>query len=758
MAIYHLNVKTVGRSAGRSATAAAAYRSGEKIPCVRTGQVHDYTRRRGVEHTEIVLPENAPEWATDRVMLWNVAEQSEKRKNSTVAREFEAALPAELNKTQRLELVRELAGDLVQRHGMAVDIAIHTPGKKGDHQNHHAHLLCSTRRITPDGFGDKTRELDEKKRGEVKHWREQWEKISNRHLENAGHQARIDHRSLEDQGIDRIPQIHLGVNVIEMERRGIKTGRKALWRDINKCNAETIYLQAARETIEKQIKEEQEELERQARARAEREKAVQVARERVEREQVEQAEREQICVDVTKSIAVPWGANERQAARIRGILENDLPHSRGDLNWATGAHRAHDAQRSKEPIGRLAVFKQKKYKQELAAWEKEKWQIEKSIVSAIGDSTENLKAEVNKLEKELRRLLDDVVEARVAQKNAEPERTEREKAERERIEQEAREREKAEQERQEQAEHEKAAQARLEEIERERQEELDQALKEQVRLAAAEKEREKRFLEIKNSPMPDRRSRVIKDNPITAYRKEWKGFLKHNTDNVSVEGGDYRISTQLLIMGMEPADLEQAIKEGSPEQAISEAHGKADYAHRTVALAKNDPDVLQHQQRERERKAFESTPEGIKQTWKAEDARHKSALSSKISRMQVKARDELDRQRQKMREHRLSRPIPPKKLFLPWRRKRYEQDLIYWETMRRGLNVRDEQLYWRLKTVTKASDTIYSRSAAMIAKEKPELDAAYREIMIQERIVAAREREERIAREQRGRRSEEGGT
>ena len=173
MAIYHLNVNTVGRSA----TAAAAYRSGARIACERTGQVHDYTRRRGVEYTDIFLPENAPEWAADRAMLWNAAEQSEKRRNSTVAREFEAVLPAEFNKAQRLELVRELAGDLVQRHGMAVDIAIHTPGKKRDHRNHHAHLLCSTRRITPDGFGGKTCELDDRNSGEVKHWREQWEKI-----------------------------------------------------------------------------------------------------------------------------------------------------------------------------------------------------------------------------------------------------------------------------------------------------------------------------------------------------------------------------------------------------------------------------------------------------------------------------------------------------------------------------------------------------------------------------------------------------
>ena len=404
MAIYHLTVNTIGRSAGRSATAAAAYRSGAIIACERTGQVHDYTRRRGVEHTEIILPENAPEWATDRAMLWNAAEQSEKRRNSTVAREFEVALPDELNREHRLELVREFSRDLVQRHSMAVDIAIHTPGKKGDHQNHHAHLLCTTRRITPDGFGDKTRELDEKKRGEVKHWREQWEKISNRHLEKAGHQARIDHRSLKDQGIDRIPQIHLGVNVIEMERRGIRTGRKALWRDIDKCNAEIIDLQAARETIEKQIKEEQEELERQARARAEREKTAQEARERAEREKVErereispavlewekrqraarECEQEKAAKAAQKrlerdprAVEQAWVAEKlQQYAQIKPRVVAASRRAEGQLDRQAAKGKDHEKSRPEEPQGLFARLKTRDYKRKLAVWKVEESQIQ----------------------------------------------------------------------------------------------------------------------------------------------------------------------------------------------------------------------------------------------------------------------------------------------------------------------------------------------------------------------------------------------
>ena len=264
MAIYHLSVKTISRSAGRSATGAIAYRSGEKIACERTGLVHDYSRKTGVEHTEIFTPKDSPEWAQNRAELWNAAEKAENRKNSTVAREFEVALPSELSQKQRVELVREFAKELVQRHGMAVDVAIHTPGKEGDHRNHHAHILCSTRRLTPEGFKDKTRELDTKNSGEVVHWRERWAQISNRHLEQAGRSERIDHRTLEAQKVEAIergdseqatqlerkPTIHLGPNVVQMEKRGIQTDRGDQLREIVQHNAHIIDLAEVRERIQ----------------------------------------------------------------------------------------------------------------------------------------------------------------------------------------------------------------------------------------------------------------------------------------------------------------------------------------------------------------------------------------------------------------------------------------------------------------------------------------------------------------------------
>ena len=222
MAIFHLSVKTISRTAGRSATAAAAYRAGVEITDERTGEIHDYRRKAGVESAELFLPDGAPEWATDRAKLWNAAEQSEKRKNSTVAREFEVALPSELSADQRRKLAHDFARELVKRHGFAVDVAIHAPGKEGDTRNHHAHILCTTRKLTAEGFTEKTRELDDRATGaqEVTHWREQWAGLTNAALERAGHAVRVDHRSLEMQGIDREPAIHLGPSATAIERRG----------------------------------------------------------------------------------------------------------------------------------------------------------------------------------------------------------------------------------------------------------------------------------------------------------------------------------------------------------------------------------------------------------------------------------------------------------------------------------------------------------------------------------------------------------
>ncbi|CQR42212.1 Mobilization protein MobL [Thiomonas sp. CB3] len=230
MAIYHLSVKTISRSAGRSATAAAAYRAGVDITDARTGELHDYRRKGGVESAELVLPVGAPAWAADRAALWNAAEQAETRKNSTVAREFEIALPDALSPPERARLARDFARQIVERHGCAADVALHAPGREGDHRNHHAHILLTTRRLGPDGFTEKTRELDDKATGSklVTAWRERFAQLQNARLHENGIEARVDHRSLAAQGTEREATRHLGPAASGYERRTGEPSAKRL--------------------------------------------------------------------------------------------------------------------------------------------------------------------------------------------------------------------------------------------------------------------------------------------------------------------------------------------------------------------------------------------------------------------------------------------------------------------------------------------------------------------------------------------------
>lgn len=235
MASYHLSVKTIKRSAGRSATAAAAYRSASLILCDREGRVHDYSRKAGVEHAVILAPEDAPDWAQDRAALWNAAEARETRSNSVTAREWELALPAELDAEGRRVLVLGFAREVVSRYGVAADVAIHAPHRDGDQRNHHAHVLTTTRVLSAEGLTDKTRVLDAKASGgpEIELMRARWAELQNQALELQGHAVRVDHRSLAaqreaalEQGdalmaeeLDREPEVKLGPAANAIERR-----------------------------------------------------------------------------------------------------------------------------------------------------------------------------------------------------------------------------------------------------------------------------------------------------------------------------------------------------------------------------------------------------------------------------------------------------------------------------------------------------------------------------------------------------------
>ena len=227
MASYHCSVKPVSRGAGRSGTAAAAYRAGVCLKDERTGEVHDYTRKQGVEHTELIFPHGVN---MSREELWNAAEGAEKRKDARIAREFELALPAELTKEQRRELATGFARHLVELYGVAADVALHEPNRKGDQRNHHAHILITTRQISAQGLGNKTDLEQEDKalraqkkdtgRQQIETLRAAWAAQCNLALQRAGSRERVSHKSLKAQGIEREPTSHLGPVATAMEREG----------------------------------------------------------------------------------------------------------------------------------------------------------------------------------------------------------------------------------------------------------------------------------------------------------------------------------------------------------------------------------------------------------------------------------------------------------------------------------------------------------------------------------------------------------
>ena len=236
MAIFHMSVKVIQRSKGRSAVAAAAYRASEKILDERTGLEHDYTRKGKPIGTPVIITPDGSK--ISRAELWNMAEQAEKRKDATTAREYELALPCELTTEQRESLAKEFCHYLAQKNGCAVDMAIHKPsGKDGDERNFHAHILTTTRIFENGTLGRKCdlelSDRDRKAKGldgrknELLATREAWANFVNRALEKAGHEIRVDHRTLEAQGVDRLPTKHLGptATAIVREERHKKKGR-----------------------------------------------------------------------------------------------------------------------------------------------------------------------------------------------------------------------------------------------------------------------------------------------------------------------------------------------------------------------------------------------------------------------------------------------------------------------------------------------------------------------------------------------------
>lgn len=277
---YHCSVVVHSRAKGHSATAAAAYRSGSQIADERTGEVHDYTRRAGVEHSEIVTLKDAPAWAADRAALWNAAELAERNKDGTdkakacICREMKVALPVQLDAADRVEILRSVSRELAERHGAAVDFAMHAPDKEGDQRNHHGHIMFSTRRLDADGFGKKTRELDDRTSGPkiIEEWRERVAELCADKLQERGHSVeaerwRYGHMTKERQAEKAMQRddtdyaremlregatIHLGPAITAMERRGELTEGG----DVNRAvKAEGIEFDQARADMAAKITE-----------------------------------------------------------------------------------------------------------------------------------------------------------------------------------------------------------------------------------------------------------------------------------------------------------------------------------------------------------------------------------------------------------------------------------------------------------------------------------------------------------------------
>ena len=250
MAIYHLNAKVISRSNGQSATEAAAYRAAEKIYDERTGETFNYTRKKGVYSTEILAPNNAPDWMLDRSRLWNAAELFEKRSNSRTAREFDIALPTELTNPQKQDLVRNFVQDNFINKGLVADLAFHDINT----HNPHVHIMITTRTVDENGLGAKDRSLD--KKDFLLKLRESWATYTNDALESIGSSEKIDHRTLEEQNINRIPQIHLGANVAAMMKRGIATERGDEYLEIQTTNQQIEALEKQLVAVENSIKTE----------------------------------------------------------------------------------------------------------------------------------------------------------------------------------------------------------------------------------------------------------------------------------------------------------------------------------------------------------------------------------------------------------------------------------------------------------------------------------------------------------------------
>jgi hypothetical protein len=261
LAIYHLSIKIITRGAGKSAVAAAAYRAGETITNEYDGIVHDYTHKGGIVHTEILLPEHAPREYQNRAVLWNAVEKCERYRTAQLAREIEVALPVELTQEQGISLLCRFVKETLVNAGMCADVCVHDK----EDGNPHAHIMLTMRPIEQNGtWGQKSKTVNGRKiptvdwndRERAEDWRKAWAAYCNTALRINGHDAVVDHRSYERQGVDTVPTVHMGVAASRMEKRGLRTERGDMNRAVINTNRELFRLRARIGKLQRWVSEE----------------------------------------------------------------------------------------------------------------------------------------------------------------------------------------------------------------------------------------------------------------------------------------------------------------------------------------------------------------------------------------------------------------------------------------------------------------------------------------------------------------------
>lgn len=237
MAIFHCSIKVLKRGAGRSSVAAIAYRAGEKITDLRTGVIHDFRKKQGIEGAVLFAPDGTEIF--DRGDFWNSNESTYKRNDAVTAREIVIAFPSELSAEQRKKLGEDFAKATAAKYGIAADIAFHATNKKGDEKNFHAHILTTTCEISIENnkpvFGKKVNLFDpifcQKNRVEnaAISIRKDWEDAVNLALRSAQVDKQISRLSLKAQGVQRVPEPHYGQAATAILRRGEESVKRTNW-------------------------------------------------------------------------------------------------------------------------------------------------------------------------------------------------------------------------------------------------------------------------------------------------------------------------------------------------------------------------------------------------------------------------------------------------------------------------------------------------------------------------------------------------